>query len=226
MCATYPFFLPSTNCKAHGTLPFTRLLFLIRFLLDKNQTVPEPVEEYHLKFRFWFEEYNPAKHTNLIRLYYQTEAWATEYDVPPCPAGTPPEMCEHQITAHFTPRDMIKDHCSVRSDASCTGTATKGIELIYAGAHCHAPSCISLELYNGDTGELICRQLPVFGQSDKIYDEEGYIAIPPCLWGADDGLLPPPFLSLDTNLVSIKKNNNTVGHYGEMASWQMRGNVV
>jgi len=27
-----------------------------------------------------------------------------------------------------------------------------GINLIYAGGHCHAPSCISLNLYNADTG--------------------------------------------------------------------------
>ena len=27
----------------------------------------------------------------------------------------------------------------------------------------------------------------------------------------------------DQNLTSIKWNNNTYGHYGEMAMWQMRG---
>ena len=32
----------------------------------------------------------------------------------------------------------------------------------------------------------------------------------------------PPFLF--SQLVSIKRNNNThMGHFGEMASWQMRG---
>ena len=50
------------------------------------------------------------------------------------------------------------------------------------------------------------------------------MALPPCLWGAeDDGLMPTKYLSYDTNLISIKKNNNTYAHYGEMASWQMRG---
>ena len=38
--------------------------------------------------------------------------------------------------------------------------------------------------------------------------------------------MPPVLLTLDTQLLSVKKNNNTYGHYGEMASWQMRGIVV
>jgi len=98
-----------------------------------------------------------------------------------------------------------------------------------AGGHCHAPSCISLELYRNDTGtpKLLCRQLPQYGQGnvhvDK-YDEAGYIAIPPCLWGDDKGLDPPQWLPANTPLFSIKKNHNThQGHFGEMASWQMRG---
>ena len=32
------------------------------------------------------------------------------------------------------------------------------------------------------------------------------------------------FLGPNTPMISIKKNRNTnMGHYGEMASWQMRG---
>ena len=61
----------------------------------------------------------------------------------------------------------------------------------------------------------------------QIFDELGYLALPPCIWGPEDeGLMPPTFLSFDTNLMSIKRNNNTNGHYGEMASWQMRGILV
>ena len=45
-----------------------------------------------------------------------------------------------------------------------------------------------------------------------------------CLWGDDKGLEPSILLPPNTELVSIKRNTNThVGHYGEMASWQMRG---
>eukprot|EP01060_Flectonema_neradi_P036402 TRINITY_DN698_c1_g2_i1.p1 TRINITY_DN698_c1_g2~~TRINITY_DN698_c1_g2_i1.p1 ORF type:complete len:718 (+),score=175.93 TRINITY_DN698_c1_g2_i1:80-2155(+) len=186
------------------------------FLLDANQNVPEPVDEYHLKFRFYFQDFEPEtpSHTNLERFYFQTEAYAGEYDVPKCKEN---EECVHSITAHFTPKMM-------------TGNVAKnstGMQLMYAGGHCHAPSCISMELYNADTGDLLCRQAPVFGDGDEIFNEKGYIAIPPCLWGSEeDGLEPPVFLPWNANLTSIKKNNNTNGHYGEMASWQTRGVTV
>ena len=62
---------------------------------------------YHLKFRFYFQPYSlatslaPASHQNLIRFYYQTEAWAGEYDVPKADLGTPPEATIHEITARW-----------------------------------------------------------------------------------------------------------------------------
>ena len=56
------------------------------------------------------------------------------------------------------------------------------------------------------------------------YDELGYIVLPPCLWGDDAGLDKPAWLPPNTPMFSIKRNYNThAGHYGEMASWQMRG---
>lgn len=176
-----------------------------------------------MKFRFYFQEYDPSVHQNLVRLYYQTEAWAGEYDVTKCDSSTPPSDCVQEITAHFTVADMLDD-CDIRKNPGCTGARKNGINLIYAGGHCHAPSCISLDLYNADTGALLCRQTPVFGKGEGPFDEKDYIAIPPCLWGSPaEGLEPPSFLSYETNLLSIKRNNNTYAHYGEMASWQMRG---
>ena len=32
-----------------------------------------------------------------------------------------------------------------------------GFKPVFVGAHCHAPACLSQELYNADTGDLICR---------------------------------------------------------------------
>ncbi len=56
------------------------------------------------------------------------------------------------------------------------------------------------------------------------WDEAGYLTLPPCLWGDEGGLEPSVFLPSGTPLVSIKRNRNTdLGHYGDMASWQMRG---
>ena len=89
---------------------------------------------------------------------------------------------------------------------------------------------ISIELYRNDTGtpQLLCRQVSTYGEgrvSDDRFDEAGYITLPPCLWGhEDEGLAPPTWLPPHTPMFSIKKNRNThVGHFGEMASWQMRG---
>jgi len=62
------------------------------------------------------------------------------------------------------------------------------------------------------------------GTIAQVFDELGYLAIPPCIWGTEEeGLIAPVFLPFNANLTSIKRNNNTYTHYGEMASWQMRG---
>lgn len=83
-----------------------------------------------------------------------------------------------------------------------------------------------MDLYNADTGELLCHVEPAHGKSGELYYEKGFIAIPPCLWGNEDGLVAPKFLSLNTTLMSVKRNNNTLPHTGEMAYWQMRAVLV
>jgi len=198
-------------------------------LLDTNQENPWPDQylEMRFKFRFYYQGYRPAmgdqpaSHQPLYRLYWQTETYATEYDVPQCAPSTPPDQCVHAITSRFTVRDIFRLlHYPVPEGAV-------GVKLIYAGPHCHAPSCLSMELYNADTGELLCHAEPIFGKTGDLYDETSFLSIPPCLWGSpDDGLVAPKYLSLDTNMFVIKRNNNTLPHTGEMASWQMRGVVV
>lgn len=186
-------------------------------LLDANQTQPPGDMSYYLKFRFYFQEYSTQK--RMVRAYYQTEAYSGEYDVPKCLPGIPPEECIHSITAHWQVRDMV-DHRYIGN--------SRGFELIYAAPHCHAPVCIDIELYNADTGDLLCHVDSIGGKGNSSvrYDEEDYIKLNPCLWGQDRGLLRPQFLRWDTNLTSIKRCNSTNLHYGEMASWQMRGVVV
>ena len=90
------------------------------------------------------------------------------------------------------------------------------------------PAGLKVELWNNDTGELLCRQRPVYGATggfvkDKgtTYDEAGYIATPPCLWGsAKDGLQAPiPVAGMTIKVVAV--TNNTYGHHGEMALPEM-----
>ena len=212
-----------------------------RIMLDADQPIRPELLRYHMKFRFWFQEYkvvgNEVSHNDLPRIYYQTEAWAGEYDIPPAFAkpGHPVAGYPNWPLNTPTPGTKCTGNCPDGDDCACVHTIVykwnvSNMRLIYAGGHCHAPACIQMELYRNDTGhemELLCRQIPVYGKGnvkDDKYDEEGYIALPPCLWGDDEGLEPSILLPANTPLVSIKHNRNTkMGHYGEMASWQMRG---
>jgi hypothetical protein len=232
-----------------------------QFLLDQNQTIPwaDQYLEYQLKFRFYFEDYQPPvavaasnkgkqlkaiteattppSHQNLIRIGWATEGSAGEYDIVQCRKGTPPSQCVSVIQSRFQVRDMLHD-CGTHDDASwCSGigstndTVTAGIHLIYASAHCHAPSCLSMELFHANTGQLLCRVEPIYGESNDVNGpygtEKGYLALPPCLWGSpSEGLASPVLLPLDAELLTIKRNNSTLPHTGDMALWQMRGVVV
>lgn len=224
-----------------------------RILLDEDQEVNPNLLQYHMKFRFWFQEYVPegstttpqgttknttASHYDLPRIYFQTEANAGEYDIPPAfPTKENPLIPGYHgyPVGKLTPGTSCTGNCPDGEDCECVHTITynhtvSNMRLIYAGGHCHAPSCLGIWLYRNDPGhemELLCHQQPMYGkgnvEADK-WDEAGYITLPPCLWGDDEGLEPSVLLPANTPLVSIKKNKNTdMGHYGEMASWQMRG---
>ena len=101
--------------------------------------------------------------------------------------------------------------CAAGPDCECIHTIHFNFKLsarlIYAGGHCHAPACKDIRLYRNDTGhemELVCHQIPKYGQGNNthpktkedMYDEAGYLALPPCIWGDEKGLsasymLPP-----------------------------------
>ena len=204
---------------------------------------------YHMKMRFWFQEYVPAtataaaSHANLERIYYTTEANAGEYDIPPAfrKPGVPIPGYPNYPLGKPTPGTTCTGSCptpahpdSFGDDCECVHTITyhwniSSKRLLYAGGHCHAPSCIDIRLFRNDSGtpQLLCRQASKYGQGDFVHDkwdEAGYITLPPCLWGDDEGLDAAPWLPDNTPVFSIKRNRNThLGHFGEMASWQMRG---
>ena len=45
----------------------------------------------------------------------------------------------------------------------------KGLKLVMAATHCHAPNCIRQELINKDTGEVLC-----YGKTQLGLTEESY----------------------------------------------------
>lgn len=174
--------------------------------------------EYHLKFRFWVQEYNASYHSQVKRTTWGI-ASPVEYDVPKCADGI--QGCAKQPDGNWV--------------HTITGTFTGGGFLAAAHFHCHAPTCLSIAMYrcpkgtdvcNATTGKLLCREDPVYGAGkidNNRFDEDGFILQPPCLWGSSEfGLEDPP----DTNpskyvLGSVKTSNATYGHHGEMALQQM-----
>ena len=142
-------------------------------------------------------------HHHLPRFYYQTESFAGEYDIPPAfrraatadrPADPPivgyPDLpISTPGNLHLTPGTTCKGDCPDGPDCACVHTITyhwtmSNAQMLYAGGHCHAPSCIDIELYRNDTGtpELLCRQASYYGQGhvDKDrFDEAGYVVLPP-----------------------------------------------
>lgn len=173
-------------------------------LLESGQGQPWPDQPlvYYQKYRFYYQEYKPDFHVvSVPRQAWAIGAFIGEYDVPQCVKGTPVEDCKHVIW----------------------GVLTAGGHNLHIAAihfHCHAPTCLAMEIVNNKTGELLCRQEPIYGGTGKIdlakYDEPGYILQPPCLWGDGPGLGPMPLASGVTFTIKAT-TNSTYGHHGEMA---------
>eukprot|EP01062_Namystynia_karyoxenos_P053991 TRINITY_DN4407_c0_g2_i1.p1 TRINITY_DN4407_c0_g2~~TRINITY_DN4407_c0_g2_i1.p1 ORF type:complete len:883 (+),score=253.05 TRINITY_DN4407_c0_g2_i1:102-2651(+) len=197
-------------------------------LLDADQEVPPETDTVQMKYRFYFEEPTPNLTRSAFFMFREVEQNHGEYDVTRCPDGTPPEQCVHTIEGRFQLKEAMRP-CHDRSDVWCAPSMPKypqadSVRLLHISPHCHGPACISLEIINADTNETLCRIEPVYGKGDGPMDESGYaVGIPPCIWGtAAEGLPPPPVLSLDTNILAIKRANNSIYHYGVMAHLQMR----
>jgi len=178
-------------------------------LLDAEQEVPwqdKPLE-YFKKFRIYFQPYNASFHKQIERQDWGIAADGdhSEYDVEQCKPGTPTQQCTKTITGAWMPVPPTRP----------------GMHLVAVHHHCHAPTCLKMEIWNNDTGKLLCRQQPVYGGThliaEKRFDEQGYIATPPCLWGSPEhGLEPPPLMSGVTIKV-VALTNSTYAHHGEMA---------
>merc|ERR1711988_15699 len=104
----------------------------------------------------------------------------------------------------FAAGQMLASSCT-QHDGQCFDgrlVGPKGFKLVMAAAHCHALNCLRQVLINKDTGETLCDGVPKHGTSlMDVYNEEGYLSTPPCLWGtAEEGLVEPPVLQRNTTL--------------------------
>lgn len=193
-------------------------------LLDADQEIPwadKPLE-YHFKYRFWYQPYTatPPSHKSI------TGGWGSnlgagggglgaEFDVPKCEEG-------------IMGCSKGEDGTWVHTVVGIQKPSTSG-DIAVAHFHCHAPTCLSMSIANNDTGEVLCQSFPTYGGDNTVqrhasdtskYQEAGFVAVPPCLWGSPEyGLTPPPNLN-GVTLRIVKTSNATYGHHGEMAHGQ------
>jgi hypothetical protein len=194
-------------------------------LLDRDQVTPwqdQPLV-FHHKWRIWYQEAeaSPTPLTDLTQFNWGGMASPTEYDVPKCADGvygcsrTADGGWVHSHNGTWTVADMKAS----AAPANATGISFKVIH-----GHCHAPTCVEFSLWNHDDGTLICRQRPSFGTSNRTFDEEGYLHVPPCVFGSpEEGLNPAFRLPFNTTLFGTKTCQADYGHHGEMSLWQTYG---
>lgn len=192
-------------------------------LLDADQSIPPLVDNVFFKSRWYYEEYQPA--TSKPTYHLEWQFGHIEYSVPKAEEGTPADKATHTLTTRFTVGDLLSmGNANAGGYGWDLSNTSRKIEIIMLGFHCHSPACISGELRNADTNEVLCTVTPVVGNSTVAHLEEDYIWLPPCQFGNPaDGFLAPPVLSMDTNLTSVKIANSSVAHSGVMAIWQGRG---
>jgi hypothetical protein len=202
-------------------------------LLDAEQEIPWPDQPLilHHKYRFWVQPFTKSYH---VPVHYGGGSqlligspW--EYDVPKCAHGVAGCSLVNGTWIH-----------------TVTGSKYNNEEMVTLNMHCHAPTCLSMSVWACPDGtslndcanatsadearargyKLLCQENPVYGGSDNPlvagsrFDEDGYIAIPDCLWGSAEHGLVAPINTTGVPLFILKTANASNGHYGEMAGGQ------
>ena len=220
----------------HGGLQCCKHTYL---LTDQNQEhlIPkDKVDIYFLKWRYYFQEYvakPKPTHQHLHHWVFLIDDAVNDYEEDNLPSHYGIDMGTGigKITAHLSVRDMgLEDHAGVMEDNGLPENpvpfySNTTIKPLVMTPHCHAPSCIREELWNADTGEILCNMTAGYGNAqygsvNQVFNEANYITIFPCLFNENQSGLQYPFvLSQDTNLTAIKYFNNTWRHFGQMAQW-------
>ena len=184
--------------------------------VDQESMIPDAVDTYYLKWRYYFQEYVPAtpakaaSHLHLKHWVFLIDAIVNDYEEDNANYG---KASVGKLEARLTAKDIgLED----------TPANFSSITWFVMTPHFHAPNSIREELWNEDTGEIICNASgsygsPVHGSTDAPFNEASYIAISPCLFGHQAGLQYPFTVTPNTNLLAIKYVNNTYRHLGQMA---------
>jgi len=193
------------RCCEHG-------VFLLN--TDKHSVDSLPESTYYFKFTFYYVEADkdivpvrpPACCDATGNL---TIGGNVEFDVPKCPDGTPEKLCVFEVvTRQYI--DLLPKYHTNESDHQ---DPKAEIDLVYAVGHLHVGG-ISIDLYNDDTGELLCHSKPSYGYSSQPGDENNYlVGMSPCIFHK------PPRLTKDTIVRVVARYDSTVNHHGVMALW-------
>ena len=208
----------------HGGLQCCRHGWL---LTDKNQDGDIPkdqVDTYYLKWRYYFQEYTPASesrpasHKHLHHQVFLIDNSVNDYEEDNVKYG---DESIGKITAKLQAKDMgLEDlHNPTTDGAPPVPSNITRITPLVMTPHCHGPSCIRQEIWNSDTGEILCNMTASYGDGGEVFNERGYIAILPCIFGYQQGLQYPFNLVPETNITAVKYFNNTYRHLGQMAQW-------
>lgn len=212
--------VPNMACHMqtyHGGLQCCKHQFFLTDV-EQNSQIPDKTDRYFLKWRYYFQEYVPptgivpASHKHLHHWVFLIDYIVNDYEEDNAHYGS---ASIGKIEAHLTAREMGLEDIPA---------SFKGITPLVITPHMHAPSAIREELWNEDTGEILCNVTAEYGNTKygslaKVFNEADYVTIPPCIFGEQPGLQKPFTLSPDTKLKAIKYFNNTYRHLGQMAQW-------
>eukprot|EP00929_Paragymnodinium_shiwhaense_P025556 TRINITY_DN15429_c0_g1_i1.p1 TRINITY_DN15429_c0_g1~~TRINITY_DN15429_c0_g1_i1.p1 ORF type:complete len:781 (+),score=127.63 TRINITY_DN15429_c0_g1_i1:66-2408(+) len=190
------------------------------FLTDQDQDhlIPPAVDVYFLKWRYYFQEFVPAtpntraSHRHLHHWVFLIDMNINDYEEDNAHYG---HKSIGKITAHLQAKDMGLE------DVPPSFTY---ITPLVMSPHMHAPSGMREEIWNADTGEIMCNVTAQYGHErhgglGDVFNEANYIAISPCIFGHQPGLQKPFSFTPATNITAIKYFNNTYRHLGQMAQW-------
>ena len=163
------------------------------FLTDREQDalIPNKTDVYYLKWRYYFQEYEPAQEKEQTKIVAAASKDATtpinRAIAAAAAAAAPTVNASHQNLEHwvFLIDQQVNDyeednaHYGEASIGKITAHVVVGEDMglenqpkEYSGVrplvmtpHCHAPSCIRQEFWNADTGEIICNVTGNYGNA-------------------------------------------------------------
>lgn len=136
----------------------------------RPQLIPKEVDVYYLKWRYYFQEFEPpaaaapkaavaapaavaASHKHLHHWVFLIDAQVNDYEEDNARYGRP---SVGSISANLTAREMGLEDTPARFS---------NLTFYVMTPHCHAPSCIREELWDADTNTILCNVSARYGDA-------------------------------------------------------------